>query len=61
LEKSDVIKYHLKDHSWFVLRPSGTEPKLKLYAGVIGNAVADSKIKVEKLLKQVKALVELVK
>lgn len=60
LEKSDVIKYHLKDHSWFVLRPSGTEPKLKLYAGVIGNSVADSKIKVEKLLKQVKALVELV-
>lgn len=34
LPKSNVIKYILDDDSWFVLRPSGTEPKLKIYFGV---------------------------
>ena len=58
LEQSDVIKYQLKDDSWFVLRPSGTEPKLKIYAGVIGDSVEDSKDKVKQLLQEVKQLVE---
>ncbi len=60
LEKSNVIKYHLDDNSWFVLRPSGTEPKLKIYGGVIGESVADSLEKVNKLLGAVKKLVEMV-
>ena len=34
LPKSNVIKYILEDHDMVVLRPSGTEPKLKLYIGV---------------------------
>jgi len=34
LPKSNVIKYILDDESWFILRPSGTEPKLKVYFGV---------------------------
>ena len=31
LPKSNVIKYFLSDGSFFVLRPSGTEPKMKVY------------------------------
>jgi len=31
LERSDVIKYFLKEGGWIVFRPSGTEPKLKIY------------------------------
>lgn len=31
LPKSDVLEYKLDDGSWYVLRPSGTEPKIKLY------------------------------
>ena len=31
LPKSNVIKYYLPSGSWFVLRPSGTEPKMKVY------------------------------
>lgn len=34
LPTSNVIKYYLPDDTWFVLRPSGTEPKLKVYYGV---------------------------
>ncbi len=29
--KSNVLKYLLDDGSWYVIRPSGTEPKIKLY------------------------------
>lgn len=32
--KSNVIKYYLADHSWIAFRPSGTEPKIKIYIGV---------------------------
>ncbi len=38
LETSNVIKYHLSNNTWFVLRPSGTEPKLKVYYGVSGDS-----------------------
>jgi len=58
LDKSDVIKYLLADDSWFVLRPSGTEPKLKIYAGVIGNSMHEAESKVKVLLENAKAAVE---
>lgn len=31
LPKSNVVKFILEDNSWIVIRPSGTEPKLKVY------------------------------
>jgi phosphomannomutase len=31
---SDILIFHLEDHSRLVVRPSGTEPKVKLYCGV---------------------------
>ncbi|MBY6038082.1 phospho-sugar mutase [Fictibacillus nanhaiensis] len=34
LPKSNVLKYKLSDESWFCVRPSGTEPKIKFYFGV---------------------------
>jgi phosphoglucomutase len=34
LPKSNVLKYKLEDGSWFCIRPSGTEPKVKFYFGV---------------------------
>lgn len=30
-DKSNVLKYILDDGSWYVVRPSGTEPKIKIY------------------------------
>ncbi|MFN4174647.1 MAG: phospho-sugar mutase, partial [Parachlamydiaceae bacterium] len=34
LEQSDVLVFWLKDHSKVMIRPSGTEPKVKIYCGV---------------------------
>ncbi|GGJ73452.1 phosphoglucomutase [Anoxybacillus voinovskiensis] len=42
LPKSNVLKYLLEDGSWFCLRPSGTEPKAKVYFGVKGRSLAES-------------------
>lgn len=45
LPKSNVLKYQLEDGSWFCLRPSGTEPKIKFYFGVKDNSLQNSEQK----------------
>lgn len=45
LPKSNVLKYHLADGSWFCLRPSGTEPKAKFYFGVKAETLEASREK----------------
>ncbi len=42
LPKSNVLKFILEDRSWFVVRPSGTEPKVKIYASVVGKDDLDA-------------------
>lgn len=61
LPSSNVIKYYLNDNMWFVLRPSGTEPKLKVYYGVKGNSLSDADSKLEELRKEVLSIVDLIK
>ena len=36
LPKSDVLYFELREDSWCCIRPSGTEPKLKIYCGADG-------------------------
>jgi phosphoglucomutase len=36
--KSNVLKFYLEDDSWFAIRPSGTEPKVKIYFSVCGKS-----------------------
>ncbi len=52
LPKSDVLKY-FTENGWFAVRPSGTEPKIKLYFGVR----ADSAEKAEEELNQLSTAV----
>ena len=42
LPKSNVLYYELTDNVWACVRPSGTEPKIKIYFGVVGNSVEDA-------------------
>ncbi len=49
LPKSNVLKYVLEDGSWFCVRPSGTEPKMKFYFGVKGQTLTEAKTKLEQL------------
>ncbi len=58
LPKSNVLKFILDDGSWFVLRPSGTEPKLKIYFAVKGNSLVDAKDKLSSLKQDVLQLVK---
>lgn len=53
LPKSNVLKYELEDRSWFVVRPSGTEPKMKIYLAVIGNSIEDSNVKMNIFEKEI--------
>ena len=53
LPKSNVLKYTLEDGSWFVLRPSGTEPKAKVYIGVIADQLEKADEQVSKIKEDV--------
>jgi phosphoglucomutase len=46
LPKSNVIKFIFSNGCYFVVRPSGTEPKMKMYLGVTGenNKVSDENL-----------------
>ncbi len=42
LPKENVLQYILEDRSWFCIRPSGTEPKLKVYFSVSGRSSGEA-------------------
>lgn len=58
LPKSNVLYYALENNNWCCVRPSGTEPKIKLYMGI----KADSMEEADKELDELKeAMVKVVK
>ena len=62
LPKSNVLKYNLSDEkTYFIVRPSGTEPKIKFYMGVRGISVKEAERKVEAMENAVDELLECVK
>ena len=58
LPKSNVLYYELEDNSWCCVRPSGTEPKIKLYMGVKGKSEEDATNKLEDLKNAMVAIVK---
>ncbi|AEB75668.1 phospho-sugar mutase [Clostridium botulinum] len=58
LPKSNVLKFVLEDNSYFVVRPSGTEPKMKIYMAIIGKSLEDAENKMDKFKENVMNLVD---
>lgn len=55
LPKSDVLKYCLDDNkTYFIIRPSGTEPKIKLYLGTNAESFEEAEAMIEKTLADVR-------
>ncbi len=51
LPKSNVLSYSLEDNSKVIVRPSGTEPKIKIYITACGESRNDSELKTELISK----------
>ena len=49
LPKSNVLKFIFTDGSWLVLRPSGTEPKIKLYLAARGETQEMARLRLHTL------------
>ncbi|OPX47967.1 phospho-sugar mutase [Clostridium thermobutyricum] len=57
LPKSNVLKFILEDGSSFVVRPSGTEPKMKVYLAVKGTDNENAEMKMKSFKENVMALI----
>lgn len=53
LPKSNVLHFRLEDDSWFCIRPSGTEPKLKIYFSVVDETGEKAEEKISCLTKTI--------
>ena len=58
LPQSNVLYYEIEDNSWCCVRPSGTEPKIKLYMGIKGTSEEDANTKLEDLKNAMVAIVK---
>ncbi len=57
LPKSNVLYYVLENGTWFCVRPSGTEPKIKIYFGSKGESVEAAEGNIESALNGVMEIV----
>jgi phosphoglucomutase len=58
LPKSNVLYFDMSDNVWMCVRPSGTEPKVKFYYGVVGTSLEDADAKSREMAEAVTAMVE---
>ncbi|MEG2440912.1 MAG: phospho-sugar mutase [Acetivibrio sp.] len=58
LPSSNVLYYDLSDNAWVCVRPSGTEPKIKFYFGVVGSSLEDANKKSEELAEEIGKLAD---
>ena len=55
---SNVLRYTMKDGSWFALRPSGTEPKIKFYYYAVSSDPAVSAQAVRDMVQAVSTMID---
>lgn len=58
LPKSFVLKYIFDDGGWFVLRPSGTEPKLKIYIAIKAKTEELAKSFIDNVKKEILEIID---
>ena len=49
LPKENVLKYIFNDGSWLAVRPSGTEPKIKVYYSIVDKDRQNAHVRLEKI------------
>lgn len=54
---SNVLKYTLADDSWFAVRPSGTEPKIKFYIATVGDTLNSAEEKIANIEAEINSFV----
>jgi len=57
LPVSNVLYYELEGDAWMCVRPSGTEPKIKFYYGVVGSSLEDADARSERFGREVLAMI----
>ncbi len=58
LPKQNAIRWDFEDDTWFAIRPSGTEPKLKVYYGVHTDSAISTEKELLSLEKNIKFILE---
>ena len=58
LPKSNVLYFDMTDGVWMCVRPSGTEPKIKFYYGVVGDSLDDADKKSKEMADAVQKMVD---
>lgn len=57
LPKENVLKYIWKDGSWMAVRPSGTEPKIKVYYSIIDKSRENAAARLEEIRNKIKDII----
>ena len=58
LPMSDVLYFTLEDGGWFAIRPSGTEPKIKIYFGSKGETAEQAESRLQDYVRSVMEIVK---
>ena len=58
LPKSNVVYYDLEGGAWLCVRPSGTEPKIKFYYGIVGDSIENAHELADKFGQEVLKMIE---
>lgn len=53
VEKQNALKFIMTDTGWYALRPSGTEPKIKIYMNTVGKTRAEAEQKLQAMKTEV--------
>ncbi len=57
LPKENVLKYVWNDGSWMAVRPSGTEPKIKVYYSIVDPVKNNAKVRLENIRETIKGII----